>query len=89
MSYLCLAQDDELLYSDSSNPENLRTGNGSNSRTARSRINELNIIRSGEENERLPSTVVQAQARLLERLRGASLTGNRFRHLCLDYSRSL
>lgn len=75
-----------MLHSDSSNPEDLRTGNGSNSRTARSRINERNIIRNGEENERLPSTVVQAQARLLERLRGVSLTGNRQSSTASDIS---
>ncbi|XP_058081095.1 probable E3 ubiquitin-protein ligase RHY1A [Magnolia sinica] len=49
------------------------TGNISGTETSSSRTNTPRFSR----NERLPGAVLQARARLLERLRGVSLTGNR------------
>lgn len=83
-----LVQGHELLQSDFDSSNNSRTSINSNGGTVRSRISQLTLIRNRQGNERLPGTVLQARARLIERLHGISLAQSRFvLDICLNFCR--
>ncbi|ONK59980.1 uncharacterized protein A4U43_C08F12950 [Asparagus officinalis] len=77
LSIFRFVQEQKFLQSDTRSPNNSSTGDNDDSGTIRNRVNQLTLIRSGQGNERLPGTVLQARARLLERLHGISLAESR------------
>lgn len=70
-------QEHESVWLDNGAAGISRTPNSNHGGIASSTAERLRLLR----NDRLPGTVRQAQARLLERLRGISLAGSRSVHI--------
>lgn len=66
-------QEHQFIWPDHAGTGEYRIGDGRNAAAPSSRVSRFSL----NTNDRLPGTVLLAQARLAERLRGASLTRSR------------